>query len=97
MIISGIVIITHPDKLEDVGARIDKIPWVDVHFSDAVGRMVVVIEADDVEESMDRVNQLKALPHVIMAELSQYYTEDDESTPEWPDGQKPIRIADRRS
>ena len=45
-----------PERVEiPVRSGRTELPWADVHFSDACeGRMIVTIEADDIEESMSR-------------------------------------------
>jgi nitrate reductase NapAB chaperone NapD len=37
---------------------------------------VVVLEADDVDQSMDRLQELQRHPRVLMAELAEFCTED---------------------
>ena len=78
MIISGIVVASRPEHLEQVRADVSAIPWAQVHHSDSVGRLVVTTEAADVDESMERLKELQALPRVVMAELAEYTIENDE-------------------
>lgn len=79
MIISGIVMATRPERVATLCDAISEISWADVHYTEPDGRMVVTIEADDIEESMSRLGRLQELPHVMMAELAQYFVGDDES------------------
>ena len=79
MIISGIVMTSRPGRLKELRETLDAIAWLDVHFSEESGRMVVTIEAADVEESIVRLRDLQELPDVGMAELSHYYIEGDET------------------
>ena len=77
MIISGIVVASRPEHLAEVNQALEAIPWVDVHFSDPRGRLVVIMEAADLDQSVDRLRQLQELPHVLMAELAQYCIEEE--------------------
>ena len=78
MIISGIVVASRPEHQAQVRDDVSALPWARVHYSDPAGRLVVTIEAADVDESMERVRELQALPRVVMAELAEYSIEDDE-------------------
>ncbi len=79
MIISGIVIASRPEHLAEVSQAVEAIPWADVHFSDPRGRLVVTIEATDLDQSANRLRELQALPYVLMAEaeLAQYCIEEE--------------------
>ena len=79
MIISGIVMASRAGRLAGLRETLSEIAWVDVHFTDENDRMVVTIEAADVEESIVRLRDLQELPDVGMAELSHYYIEGDET------------------
>lgn len=78
MIISGIVVASRPEHQAQVRADVSALPWARTHFSDPSGRLVVTIEAADIDESMARLKELQALPRVVMAELAEYSIEDDE-------------------
>jgi nitrate reductase NapAB chaperone NapD len=80
MIVSGIVLACQPDHSSGLHERIDALPWAQVRHTDPRGRLVVVIEAADTEESMARVKQLQALPDVLMAELGGYYLDEQPET-----------------
>lgn len=78
MIVSGIVMVSKRGELEKLKAELEALSWADAHFSDESGRLVVTIEAESIEESMDRLKVLQALPSALMAELAQYCMEDEE-------------------
>jgi nitrate reductase NapD len=80
MVISGIVVASKPEDLSAVSAAVEQFSWADVHASDSVGRLVVTIEAEDIDESMERLKQLKQLPRVLMAELALYTIDDGEDS-----------------
>ena len=75
MVISGIVMASRPNRMSELREAVDRIPWADSHFSDSIGRLVVTIEAADLDESMERLKELQQLPEAVMAELSQYFIE----------------------
>jgi nitrate reductase NapD len=77
MVISGIVMASRPEQLDQLRETVNRIEWADAHFSDSNGRLVVTIEAEGIDESMERLKELQQLPHVLMAEMSQYYIEDE--------------------
>lgn len=77
MIISGIVMASHPEHLDELKQLVEAIPWAAVHFSDPRGRLVVTIEAADLDQSAERLKQLQVLSRVLMAELAQYCIEEE--------------------
>jgi nitrate reductase NapAB chaperone NapD len=78
MIISGIVMASRAGRQAELLETLSAIAWLDVHFTEESGRMVVTIEAADVEQSMAQLRELQELPDVRTAELSEYYIERDE-------------------
>ncbi len=80
MTVSGIVLACRPENLEEVISEVNALGWAEVHHSDTLGRMVATIEASDIDQSVKRLKQLQALPHVATAELAAYVTEDHENT-----------------
>ena len=79
MTVSGIVVACRPDDLTEAKEVLNGLTWAEVHYTDPDGRLVVTIEAEDVEESMDRLKQLQGLPRVLMAELAEFVEEDDDA------------------
>jgi len=64
-----------PEDLAATIAVVDGLAWASVHHTEPAGRLVVTIEAADVDESIERLKQLQGLPRVLMAELAQYCVE----------------------
>jgi len=77
VIISGIVMASRPEHLAELSRAVEAISWAEVHFSDPRGRLVVTIEATDLDQSVDRLKELQELPRVLMAELAQYCIEEE--------------------
>ena len=75
--ISGIVMAVRPEHLAETTETVNGLPWAEVHYTDRVGRLVVTVDARDVEESMQRVGELQGLPRVLMAELAEFAVEED--------------------
>ena len=76
MTISGIVVACQPGDIDELSQVLNDLPWVDVHYTDPRGRLVVTLEAADVDQSMERLKELQSLPRVLMAELAEYCVED---------------------
>jgi nitrate reductase NapD len=79
MTVSGIVVACRPEHIAETTEVVNALPWAEVHYTDPEGRLVVTIEADDVEESMDRLKALQGLPRVLMAELAEFAVEEEDA------------------
>jgi len=75
MMLSGIVVACRSEDVTETIARIEALPWADVHYAKRDGHLVVTIEADDMDQSIERLKALQGMPRVLMAELAQYCTE----------------------
>jgi nitrate reductase NapD len=78
VIISGIVLASRPEHLAELRQALEPISWAEVHFSDPRGRLVVITEAANLDQSADRLKELQELPRVLMAELAQYFIEEED-------------------
>ena len=79
MNLSGILVRTQPERLDEVVARLAGLSGVEVHQSDqATGRIIVVQEAEDIHAELEAIKRIKALPHVILAEMVYHYLAEDE-------------------
>jgi nitrate reductase NapAB chaperone NapD len=76
MTVSGIVMAVRPEHLDEMAGVVNGLDWAEVHYTDGGGRMVVTIEADDIDESMNRLKHLQGLPRAIMAELAEFVVEE---------------------
>ena len=79
MTISGIVMACRPEHLTGMTDTVNALPWAEVHYTDPGGRLVVTIEAGDIEQSMDRLKELQVLPRVLMAELAEFIVENEDA------------------
>lgn len=76
--ISGIVVASRPEHLGIVTEAVEAFAWASVHFSDPAGRLVVTLEADGMDDSIERFEALQKLPNVLSASLAEYRLEGDE-------------------
>jgi len=60
--------------------RLDQLDGIDVHHrDDSTGRIVITQEAEHIHDEVDGLKRIKALPHVILAEMVYHcFEEDDE-------------------
>ena len=78
MTISGVLVACRREHLEGVTRALEALPFVDVHHIDERGRLVITIEATDIDASVRCLTDVKALPHVAMAELAEFCIEEDD-------------------
>lgn len=78
MNISGILVVTSPAYIDDVSQQLKALPGVDVHYIDeSRGRIVVTQEAESISNEVDGLKRIRTLPHIILAEMSSHYFEED--------------------
>ncbi len=73
MNLSGIFVNTLPADLESVIAAINALEWAEAHHWDDRGRIIATIEAAGSDAAIDRLKTIKALPHVLLAEMVVHY------------------------
>jgi nitrate reductase NapD len=82
MNVSGILVVVPLPRVDEVKTRLEGLPGVEVHYVErATGRMVVVQEAESVDEEVAALCRIKALDGVMLAEM--VYHAFDEAPPEW--------------
>lgn len=77
MNVSSIVVKTVPEHLQEVIADINAIDLCEVHFNDDEGKIVVTIEGENINDQMERMKKIQAIPNVVSANLSYSYTEEE--------------------
>ncbi|MBI4826850.1 MAG: chaperone NapD [Nitrospirae bacterium] len=77
MNVSGIVVKTAKEHLQDVIERINSIGYCEVHFHDPDGKIVATIEGDSINDQTERLKQIQNIPFVFSASLSYSYCEDE--------------------
>jgi len=77
--LSGILVVAQPESQGQVVAALNALDGVEVHQVDeATGRIVAVQEAADIHAEIEGIKRIKAVPHVIMAEMVYHYLAEDE-------------------
>lgn len=78
MNLSGILVIARPEWQGQVVEALNALEGVEVHQVDEkTGRIIAVQEAPDIHSEIDGLKRIKAVPHVIMAEMVYHYIADD--------------------
>lgn len=82
MNLSSILVFTSPEKLSTVNTHLNALPGIDVHYQcPDTGRLVVIQEACDEDAEMAGLQHIKALPHVMAAEMFYHYVDDGRTLP----------------
>ena len=78
MNISGILVVTAPEHTGKTVETLQGLPGIDVHHVDAAtGRIVITQEAETISAEVDGLRRIRALPHIILAEMSYHNFEED--------------------
>ena len=78
---SGIAVMTTPDRVDALRQDIEALDWAEVAHWAEDGRLVVVIEGEDIGEEVRRLKVLKDLPGVMSAEMVMQYCGEESMTP----------------
>ena len=79
MNVSGILVITAPQHNADVIEQLQSLTGIDVHYHDAAtGRIIITQEAESISAEVDGLKRIRALPHIVLAEMSCHYFEEDQ-------------------
>ena len=78
MNISGILVFVPPVHTRATIDRLQALPGIEVHHSEAEsGRIVITQEAESIPDEIDGLKRIRALPDIILAEMSYHYFGDD--------------------
>lgn len=67
--IASLVVMSHPDHLQQVQDTIFSIPGTEIPNSTPEGKLVVVLEADDQAQLLDRIDHIQGADHILSASL----------------------------
>lgn len=86
MNLSGVLVVARPEALSSVSTSIAALPGVEVHHEDhSSGRLVAVLEAENIQAEIELLKRIQAVPGVAMAEMvTHYFEEDDQLISELP-------------
>jgi nitrate reductase NapAB chaperone NapD len=77
---SGIVVTVVGTKLPDTVTRLNALPGVEVHQTDADrGKIIAVLEGEALGEHTDMLRRIQELPGVVTADLACHFVDPDES------------------
>ena len=78
MNISGILVIVSPQRVESMVDQLQGMDGIDVHHIEAAtGRIVITQEAEHISDEVDSLKRIRALPGIILAEMSYHNFEED--------------------
>jgi len=77
MNISSAVVVTEPQYLQDVLQSLKESGLCDIYFHDEEGRIIVIIEGEDVNEETFKLKEIQMLPHVLSASMIYSYSEEE--------------------
>jgi len=77
MNVSGIVIKTKPEHMQEVMDKVNAIDLCEVHFFDPNGQIIATIEGNSIDAQMERLKLIQGVPHVFTANLAYTYCEDE--------------------
>ncbi len=77
MNISSIVVQTTPKYLQEVVEALKNCDVCDYHMHDELGRIIITIEGDGVQEELKKLKVIEAIPHIISADMQMAYSEDE--------------------
>ncbi|MDH3693965.1 MAG: chaperone NapD [Gammaproteobacteria bacterium] len=77
MNLSGILVLTSPERCSEVVDSLNQTSGVEVHIHEPQGRIIAVQEAATVDDEVAGLRRIKDLPHVVSAELVYHYVGDD--------------------
>lgn len=78
MNLSSIVVYTTPDKFEALRKSLHGLPGIELHYQHYdTGQMVLIQESSNDKDEMDGLKRIKALPHVMAAEMFYHCVEEE--------------------
>jgi len=77
MNVSSVLVVTKPEDVEEVKKTLEESGLCDVYFSDEKGRIIVVIEGEDVNEETFKLREIQNLPGVLTANMVYAYSEEE--------------------
>ena len=80
MNISSIVVQTLPKHLDEVVTSLKNCDVCDYHMHDELGRIIITIEGNGVQEELKKLKVIEAIPHVMSADMQMAYSEEELSS-----------------
>ena len=80
MNISSIVVQTLPKHINEVVESLKNCDVCDYHMHDELGRIIITIEGNGVQEELKKLKVIEGIPHVMSADMQMAYSEDELSS-----------------
>ena len=78
MNISAILVTTKPENTDNMIETLNQISGIEVyHHEHATGKIIVIQEAETIQQEVDGLKNIKKLPGIILAEMVEHYFGDD--------------------
>lgn len=77
MHISGVIIHARPGRATQAKEQLSAIAGVEVHSSDTEGKLIVTLEKDDEQTTVDTFGLLNELPDVLAATMVYHHFEPE--------------------
>ena len=77
MNISSVLLMVKPENVEGVITAVEKVKTAEYHMHDELGKIIITIEGENLDEELKLLKQIKAIPKVISAEMMYSYSEDE--------------------
>ena len=78
MNISGILVVVAPEQVNSTVETLAALQGIDVHHIDQPsGRIIITQEAESIHDEIDGLKRIRALPGIILAEMSYHNFEED--------------------
>jgi periplasmic nitrate reductase NapD len=70
--------VVEPQRTESTCTLLRALPGIEVHHVEATaGRIVITQEAESIRAEVEGLTRIRALPGIILAEMSYHYFEED--------------------
>lgn len=78
MNISAILVTTAPKNIKNMIQTLNKLEGVEVYHNDPdSGKIIVIQEAEIINDEVDGLKRIKKIPGIIMAEMVEHYFGED--------------------
>jgi periplasmic nitrate reductase NapD len=78
MNISGILVVVAPEQVNSTVETLAALQGIDVHHVElSSGRIIITQEAESIHDEIDGLKRIRALPGIVLAEMSYHSFEED--------------------
>lgn len=78
MNVSSIVVQARAEHIDALVETFKECTYCEYHFHDKeIGKIILTVEGEGIEEEIGKFKQIKAVPHVVCADMMMAYSEDE--------------------